>query len=487
MGKEHPLGKRIYNIQWCVRTTDIEEVGDVSHLTCFEMMGNWSLGDYFKKESIARSREFLTGKEWLGLDPHYLAVSVFAGDADAPKDEESAQLRKDRGVSPDRIAYLGKKNNRRWPAGATGPCGPDTEIFFWIWPGEPPAVFDPDKDDAYWLEIWNNVFMAYYKDDQGNFVELQNKNVDTGMGFERLCLVMQCLSGSIQKPIREATIYDTDLFTQAMQVLSGINWDHAQRVVADHLRTSLFLIAQGAIPSNEGRGYVLRRLIRRAFFQAFLTWRGETLSMMQETIVPKLIKIFEALYQTDFGKSTRMLLLGEMEQFAGTIIGGERVLNEIMEQYRATKSLPGTEVFKLYDTYGFPVELTQEFAGIAWYQVDMPGFETAMEHAKDISRQGSQQMFAKQFDLASLVEGMTPTEFVWYTQLEAEGVRTLADHTLTDDAGNQRRILIFDKTPFYAQGGGQTWDKGYLELDNGERVWITDVQKYAWVWLHFVW
>lgn len=134
--------------------------------------------------------------------------------------------------------------------------------------------------------------------------------------------------------------------------------------------------------------------------------------MMQETIVPKLIKIFEALYQTDFGKSTRMLLLGEMEQFAGTIIGGERVLNEIMEQYRVTKSLPGTEVFKLYDTYGFPVELTQEFAGIAGYQVDMPGFETAMEHAKDISRQGSQQMFAKQFDLASLVEGMTPTEFV---------------------------------------------------------------------------
>ncbi len=470
-----------------MRTTDIEEVGDVSHLTCFEMMGNWSLGDYFKKESITWSWEFLTGKEWLWLDPHYLAVSVFAGDADAPKDEESAQLRQERGVSTERIAYLGKKNNRRWPAGATGPCGPDTEIFFWIWPGEPPVVFDPDKDDAYWLEIWNNVFMAYYKDDQGNFVELQNKNVDTGMWFERLCLVMQCLSGMIQKPIREATIYDTDLFTEAMQVLSGISWEHAQRVVADHLRTSLFLIAQGAIPSNEGRGYVLRRLIRRAFFQAFLTWRGETLAMMKDTIVPKLIKIFEALYQTDFGKSTRMLLLGEMEQFAGTIIGGERVLNEIMEQYRATKSLPGMEVFKLYDTYGFPVELTQEFAGIAGYQVDMPGFETAMNHAKDISRQGSQQMFAKQFDLASLVEGMTPTEFVWYAQLEANGVRTLADHTLTDEVGNQRRILIFDKTPFYAQGGGQTWDKGYLELDNGERVWITDVQKYAWVWLHFVW
>lgn len=488
MGKEHPGGKRIYNIQKCVRTTDIEEVGDVSHLTCFEMMGNWSLGDYFKKESIAWSREFLTGKDWLGLDPHFLAVSVFAGDADAPKDEESAQLRKERGVATERIAYLGKKNNRRGPAGATGPCGPDTEIFFWIWPGEPPVVFDPDKDDAYWLEIWNNVFMAYYKDEQGNFVELQNKNVDTGMGFERLCLVMQCLSGTIQKPIREATLYDTDLFTDAMQVLSSIAGDHAKRVVADHLRTSLWLLEQGAIPSNEGRGYVLRRLIRRAFFQAYLTHKQETFAVMRDHIVPKLMAILERLYDQKLGKSVEKLLIEEMQQFASTIMQGERHLQDIIDTYaRTAGEVKWADVFKLYDTYGFPLELTQEFTQAVGIRIDSAGFQKALEQAKEQSRQWSQQMFAQHIDWASHLEGIPPTQFVGYTTIDLNDVQLLKDIALTGSDGLARRVLIFDKTPFYATGGGQTGDKGYLELDSGERVWIIDVQKYAGVWLHFVW
>jgi len=242
MGKEHPTGsKRVYNIQWCVRTIDIDDVGDRSHLTYFEMMWNWSLWDYFKKESIAWSREFLT--QQLKLDPKKLCVTVFEWDENAPRDEESAQLRREQWVPDDKIAYLNKKENRRWPAGATWPCWPDTEIFYWV--GEwdfPPEWNNTWNDEDNRMEIWNNVFMAYYKDESWNYSDLPNPNVDTWMWFERICLVLQHAAWVITTPLKEASVYDTDIFVPVMKLLEWNAPIESKRIIADHARTAAKLI-----------------------------------------------------------------------------------------------------------------------------------------------------------------------------------------------------------------------------------------------------
>ncbi|HOS30661.1 MAG TPA: alanine--tRNA ligase, partial [Treponemataceae bacterium] len=264
LGEPHPAGNRLTDYQKCVRTGDIEEVGDPSHLTCFEMLGNWSLGDYFKKESIAYSYEFLTGQDWLALDPRKLSVTVFAGDENAPRDDESAQFWKDNGMSEDKIAYLPAADNW-WAAGPTGPCGPDTEIFYWVGDGYPPHGSNKGTDSKNWLEIWNNVFMEYNRVDEKTLIKLPKQNVDTGMGLERTITVLQ----------GKTSVYMTEIFQpviQAIENLAGITYgndpekDKSIRIITDHARSSVFILGdpKGVTPSNVGAGYVLRRLIRRA-------------------------------------------------------------------------------------------------------------------------------------------------------------------------------------------------------------------------------
>ena len=480
MGKPHPKGTRVYNIQWCVRTIDIEEVGDYNHLTFFEMMGNWSLGDYFKKESIAWSWEFLT--DWLKLDPKKISVTVFEWDDDAPRDDESVQLWLEQGVPEDKIGYLGKGDNRWGPAGATGPCGPDTEIFYRV--GEeseyPPEWSNAATDEDNWLEIWNNVFMAYYKDDQGNFSLLEKQNVDTGMGFERICMVLQWDAGMLPvERFSEASLYDTDLFQPIMKLLDSVSDDiRRKRIMADHIRSGFWLVQQGLVPSNEGRGYVLRRLIRRAYFQAYMS--GMTDVTQMESLLEGIMKELNLIYDGYFDQGTLTIIYEEMQQFAQTITHGKRVFDDILAKSDGPL-IAGQDVFTLYDTYGFPVELTQELAEENDKDVDMQGFEQAMQTAQDRSRQWAAKKFHKDIDWAAIIDGLPPTEFVGYDALQAEWAKLLKD---VDVQG--QRVLVFDKTPMYAEWGGQTGDSGQVELDGGETVQIVDVQKYGGVFLHLV-
>ena len=270
MGEAHPAGNRLVDVQKCIRTGDIDEVGDDSHLTFFEMLGNWSLGDYFKEEAIKMSHEFLT-KPWqdggLGISPKDLAVTCFEGDEDAPRDVESFGIWSELGISEERIAFLPKSENWWGPAGQTGPCGPDSEMFFWTGDCEAPAKFDPE--DSRWLEIWNDVFMQYNKKEDGSFEPLKQKNVDTGMGLERVVAV---LGGA-------KSVYETELFKDAIEeirMLGGYGEAKgdllkSERIIADHLRTATFIIGDkmGISPSNTDRGYVLRRLIRRAIMHGY--------------------------------------------------------------------------------------------------------------------------------------------------------------------------------------------------------------------------
>jgi len=257
LGESHPKGKRLVNFQKCIRTQDIDEVGDKTHDTFFEMLGNWSLGDYFKKEAIEWSWEFLTDKKWLGLDSKNMAISCFAGDDEmnVAKDEESAEIWRSLGVPAERIAFLGVEDNWWGPAGETGPCGPDTEMFYWNGEDAAPKKFDP-KDES-WIEIWNDVFMEYNKTASGKYEPLDQKNVDTGMGLERTAMVLQ----------KKDSIFETDLFLpilKKVQQMSGEQDEKAERIVTDHVKAATFIIADGVQPSNLDRGYVLRRLIRRA-------------------------------------------------------------------------------------------------------------------------------------------------------------------------------------------------------------------------------
>ena len=263
LGEVHPLGKRLADVQKCVRTGDIDDVGDDTHLTFFEMLGNWSLGDYFKKESIAMSWEFLTSKDWLALDPEMISVTVFEGDENAPRDEESAAIWKDIGMPEDRIAYLPAEDNW-WAAGPTGPCGPDTEIFYWMGEGKPPRGSNKGTDSKMWMEIWNNVFMQYNRVDEKTLLTLPAQCVDTGMGLERCTVTLNHMK----------SVYDTDCFAPVLlkikEIVGQNNYtQRSARIIADHLRTATHMISDGVVPKNVDQGYILRRLVRRAIREAY--------------------------------------------------------------------------------------------------------------------------------------------------------------------------------------------------------------------------
>ena len=413
LGEKHPGGKRVTSAQKCVRTGDIDEVGDNRHLTFFEMMGNWSFGDYFKKEAIAWSWEFLTSTAYLGLDPRQLAVSVFEGEEGIPRDNEAAEIWKSLGMSEERIAFLPRKNNWWGPAGQTGPCGPDTEMFFWRGVGEfPPAGSNPKTDEDNWLEIWNDVFMQYNKvrkvhkveslndgQDEYGYEPLKQTNVDTGMGLERTLVVLNGYADVFQID----TLWPV---VQKIQEISGREYieslevTRSMRIIADHLRTATMIMGEGIAPSNLDQGYIVRRLIRRA------VRHGRSLGIKEnfcDQISAAVVKIFAEIYP-ELARNKEFIALeiaGEESKFRNTIEQGlkefEKLLRGFQMAFEKTgqmvKQISGKQAFKLFETFGFPLEITQELANENGLMVDVNGFEEAFKNHQDLSRVGAEQKF----------------------------------------------------------------------------------------------
>ena len=387
LGESHPLGKRLVNFQCCLRTNDIEEVGDASHLTFFEMLGNWSLGDYFKQESLAWSYEFLTRE--LGIDPGRLAVTVFAGDADATRDDLSAGVWRSLGIPAARIFYLPKADNWWGPAGFTGPCGPDSEIFYDTGRPDHPDC-RPGCPCGKWFEIWNNVFMEYFRTADGGYRKLAQRNVDTGMGVER---TLAALNG-LDDICRVETIYP---LVQRLEQLTGRSYDENPRpfrIIADHLRAATCAIADGARPSNVEAGYVVRRLIRRAVRHGHeLGLAGNFYAGLSQAVIPLLAHVYPALelYQSTIAE----VLEREETNFKSTLERGlheyEKVARRLRQENLA--QIPASEAFNLYETYGLPLSLTVELAGEGGLSVDEAGFAALYEAHKDASRQVTADRF----------------------------------------------------------------------------------------------
>lgn len=391
LGEKHPAGDKLTSCQKCVRTGDIEEVGDDVHLTFFEMLGNWGLGGpastrggeptrggYWKKEAIEWSWEFLT-KE-LNLPMEKLAVSVFAGDSDAPFDEESYNLWKGLGISEKRIIKLPKANNWWGPAGQTGPCGPDTEMFYWTGDGDAPKEFD--ANDIKWVEIWNDVFMQYNKTAQGTYEPLKQKNVDTGMGLER---VLAILNG-------KKDVYETDVLFPLMKAINeNTNSSDliAKRIIADHIRAAVFIITDGVLPSNTERGYILRRLLRRAEY--YFNSIGGTITIW--VLAQQVLDIYK---NTDYVFNAEVLkdvILEEEKKFRATILLGKKQFEKF---FKKDEKISGKNAFILYSTFGYPIELTQEMAKENGMAMDIKDIEESIEEMKkhqELSRTASAGMF----------------------------------------------------------------------------------------------
>ena len=392
MGAKHPAGNRLTDVQKCVRTGDIDDVGDFSHLTFFEMLGNWSLGDYFKEQMIPWSWEFLTSPEYLGLPKDRLAFSVFAGDADCPRDEESAQLWRNCGVADDHIFFLPKENNWWGPAGITGPCGPDTEMFI-ITDKEPCGPnCSPACSCGRYLEIWNDVFMQYNKKADGTFEPLEQKNVDTGMGLERTICV---LNG-------KKSVYETDLFADILKKISELSGKEygsdemttrAFRIIADHMRTATFIMGddRGVSPSNVDQGYVLRRLIRRAVRYGMGIGMPEGFTgEVAKVIIEQYKDVYPELKRNEAFVLEQLSL--EESRFARTLKQGNREFEKLVEKVQDGQ-IDGLSAFHLYDTYGFPVEMTEELARERGLTVDMDGFHDCFRRHQATSQAGAEQRF----------------------------------------------------------------------------------------------
>ena len=384
MGEEHPSGTRLCDYQKCLRLTDLESVGDSTHHTFFEMLGNWSLGDYFKKESIGYSFDFLTNV--LNIPIKRLAVTVFEGDDQIPRDTESAEIWESLGIPKERIAFLGKEDNF-WAAGETGPCGTDTEIFYWRSDEEIPKVFDPE--DERWVEIWNNVFMEFNRDKDGNIKELPKKNVDTGMGYERIAAVMESVNDNYTSSVWKDVIHLLEKITN----LPYEGNEKSMRIIADHIRTSVFIAADpvGIKPSNTDQGYILRRLIRRAIRHA-KKLNIDINSSWDEQIAKKMIEKYQDYYKELKENKDVVLnvLKEEKTKFNRTL---EKGLKEFEKLAEKTSHLDGTTSFHLYDTYGFPIELTIELAHERNITVDEKGFQEKMREHQEKSRTASAGKF----------------------------------------------------------------------------------------------
>lgn len=393
----HPLGKRLSDSQKCIRTGDIEEVWDDSHLTFFEMLWNWSLWDYFKEESIKYSYEFLTSADWLALDPRKIAVTVFEGDQDAPRDEFSASVWESIWMPKDRISYLPKKDNW-WAAGPTWPCGPDTEIFYWVWESEfPPEGSNVANDEKNWMEIWNNVFMEYNRLPDWKLEKLPNQNVDTGMWLERITATLNWVK----------SVYETDIFSEIIEEICIILWVEYNsenrksiRIIADHSRTASVIISDWVVPSNVDQGYVLRRLIRIAVRQAHkLGFKWEFLYKVADKVIDKLWVAYPHMIEKR--EEIKAEIQKEEKQFWQTLEKWlkefEKLVNGFNIAFERTWKkidiISWDKAFKLYDTYGFPLEMTKDLASEKWLKVDEEGFRKSWEEHQAKSRAWAEKKF----------------------------------------------------------------------------------------------
>jgi alanyl-tRNA synthetase len=384
LGEPHPAGTRLTDYQKCVRTNDIDEVGDNRHLTYFEMLGNWSLGDYFKEESIQMSYDFLT-KE-LGIPVEKLSVTCFAGDEDCARDEVTASCWKKAGIPEERIYYFGKDDNW-WIAGETGPCGPDTEMFYDTGKPKCSPECNPSCGCGKYVEIWNNVFMEFYKDENGKYSKLKQHNVDTGLGLERMTMLLE----------GKETPFETELFAPIMDKLvelQKVDNIASRRIVAEHLRSSMMIICDGGRPSNVDRGYILRRLIRRMVrHMNKLQISLDELSTLIDINVENLKEMYPAL---EANKETiKNVILEEKDKFVKTLEKGEKEFAKEVGQVKeqGENTVPGKVVFRLYDTYGFPPEVTEELATENGMKIDKEGFDKLFKEHQEKSRAGSEQKF----------------------------------------------------------------------------------------------
>ncbi len=429
LGQPHPLGKRLTDVQKCLRTDDIDEVGDAVHHTFFEMLGNWSLGDYFKKETIEMSFEFLTRQLKIPIDR--LAVSCFAGDNDASRDEESAKAWQRLGIPKERIAFLPKKDNWWGPPGESGPCGPDTEMFYWSAKTPAPKQFDPK--DKRWVEIWNDVFIQYNKTKEGRFLPLKQKDVDTGMGVERTTAVLQSFDDN----------YRTELFWPLIKKITEITGKKYEdnlrpmRIIADHIRASVFILGdeRGAAPSNVDQGYILRRLIRRTirnlhllgFSQKFQHEKSSPLIVLGEAVIEN--------YKSDYPllQEKKSVVLSELQKeenkFQHTL---EKGLREFEQMAAKTQQISGKNAFLLFQSFGFPIEMTQELAAEKNIPVDVKGFNQEFEHHQELSRVGAEKKFKGGLSEASV----ETTKLHTATHLLNEALRNMISKSIHQKGSN---------------------------------------------------
>jgi alanyl-tRNA synthetase len=485
LGNAQPKNNRITDSQKCLRVSgkhnDLEEVGyDTYHHTLFEMLGNWSFGDYFKKEAITWAWELLT--EVYGIDKDILYVTVFEGDAkDGTKlDQEAYDLWKQ--IIPEDRILLGDKKDNFWEMGEQGPCGPCSEIHVDIRSAEEKSKI-PGKDlvnldHPHVVEIWNLVFMQYNRKASGDLEDLPNKHIDTGMGFERLCMVLQNVQSN----------YDTDVFTPIIREIETITnteygkdqkTDIAIRVISDHVRAVAFSIADGQLPSNTGAGYVIRRILRRAVRYGF-TFLGK-----KEPFIYRLVPILSDKMGTAFPelKSQKQLIENVIKEeetsFLRTLDQGLVLLDRIIENSK-TKEISGDKVFELYDTFGFPIDLTALILSEKEYTLDEKGFQEELQKQKNRSRAASEMTTE---DWSILVDD-SEEEFIGYDALESKVKLTRYRKVVSKKDGEMYQ-LVFNLTPFYPEGGGQVGDKGYLEVPNGDVVYILDTKKENNVIIHF--
>ena len=446
LGEKHPSGTRLTDYQKCVRTNDIDEVGDNRHLTYFEMLGNWSLGDYFKEESIQMSFDFLT-KE-LQIPVEKLSVTCFAGDKDCPKDEVSASCWEKAGIAKDHIYFYGKDDNW-WIAGEEGPCGPDTEMFYDT--GKPACSADcqPSCDCGKYVEIWNNVFMEYFKDSQGNYSKLKQKNVDTGLGLERMAMLLQ----------GKETPFDTEIFAPVMRELEELqNKDiiESRRIIAEHLRSSMMIICDGGRPSNIDRGYVLRRLIRRMIrHMNKLEIDLNEISNLVDLNVENLKEMYPDLVKNqDIIKS---VIIEEKDKFVKTLSHGEKEFAKAMNyaKQNGNNKIDGKVVFRLYDTYGFPPEMTQELAKENDIEIDLDEFDKLFKEHQEKSRLGSEQKFKG--------------------GLADQNEKTIAYHTATHLLHQALRIVLGDHVK--QSGSNITEERLRFDFTHPQKMTKEEIQK----------
>ncbi|WP_151737811.1 alanine--tRNA ligase [Paenibacillus tengchongensis] len=461
-GREVPENPRIANSQKCIRTNDIENVGKTRrHHTFFEMLGNFSIGDYFKEEAITWAWEFLTGKEWIGFDGNRISVTVYA------EDEEAYKLWNEKiGLPPERIIKLGDENF--WDIGE-GPCGPCSEIFYDRGEAYGNDMSDPEMypggENERWLEVWNLVFSQFNHNKDGSYTPLPNKNIDTGAGLERLTSILQDVDSN----------FDTDLFQPMIQktaLLAGVKYkdsleqDIALKVIADHIRTVAFAVGDGVLPSNEGRGYIIRRLLRRAvrygktlgLDRPFLHELTETVGEVMGVYYPSVVENREYIAK---------IIRTEEERFHETLSDGLAILGEISAKAKeeGNDTISGADAFKLYDTYGFPFDLTEDFASEQGLKVDRAGFDAAMQEQRDRARAARQDNASMKIQGGALAELTVKSEFVGYNDLVTESkiAAIVIDGELANAAGEGAECqVILETTPFYAESGGQVSDTGVL-------------------------